>query len=223
MARAGCTSVQFGLESGSEDVRLRVYKKGYTDKIVYSIPKLLKKYRITFRTNNIMGSPAETLEDMFNTVRTNKAIKPNGCTVLIYRPFKSTELGREDFEKERVEVGKDIGPSLQNDSQMRRKDVAEVVNLQKLFNVAVYLPFGVPLVKALIKLPRNPVFDWTLLAFLWYQHAVVSGYGMMDDFKLGLKNIGQIFGKGRGGTHVYGDESKNQFLDTLDTGQDAGV
>ncbi|HKX45649.1 MAG TPA: radical SAM protein [Planctomycetota bacterium] len=222
LKRAGCVSVQFGLESGSEDVRLRVYKKGYTDKVVYSIPKLLKKHKITFRTNNIMGSPAESLEDMFNTVRTNKAIKPNGCTVLIYRPFKSTELGREDFAKQRVDIGKDIGPSIQNDSQMKREDVEQVVNLQKLFNVAVYLPFGVPLVKSLIKLPRNPLFDWTLLAFLWYQHAVVSGYGMMDDFKLGLKNIGQIFGKGRGGVHQY-TESGNQFLETLDTGRDAAV
>jgi radical SAM superfamily enzyme YgiQ (UPF0313 family) len=224
MSRAGCVSVQFGLESGSEDVRLRVYKKGYTDKVVYGIPRLLRKHKITYRTNNIMGSPAETLDDMFNTVRTNRAIKPNGCTVLIYRPFKSTELGREDFAKQRVDVDKDIGPSLQYDSQMLRSDVAEVVNLQKLFNVAVYLPFGIPLVKALIKLPRNPLFDWTLLAFLWYQHAVVSGYGMVDDFKLGLKNIGQIFGKKIGGMHAYGDKApKNQFLDTLDTGRDAAI
>ena len=224
MSRAGCTSVQFGLESGSEEVRLRVYKKGYTDKVVYSIPRLLRKHKITYRTNNIMGSPAETLEDMFNTVRTNRAIKPNGCTVLIYRPFKSTELGREDFELDRVDHEKDIGPSLQYDSQMKREDVEEVVNLQKLFNVAVYLPFGLPLVKSLIRLPRNPLFDWTLLAFLWYQHAVVSGYGMMDDFKLGLKNLGQIFGKKTGGMHKYGDEVvKNQFLDTMDTGQDAAI
>jgi radical SAM superfamily enzyme YgiQ (UPF0313 family) len=224
MSRAGCVSVQFGLESGSEDVRLRVYKKGYTDKVVYGIPRLLRKHKITYRTNNIMGSPAETLDDMFNTVRTNRAIKPNGCTVLIYRPFKSTELGREDFAKQRVDVDKDIGPSLQYDSQMLRADVVEVVNLQKLFNVAVYMPFGIPLVKALIKLPRNPLFDWTLLAFLWYQHAVVSGYGMVDDFKLGLKNIGQIFGKKIGGMHAYGDKApKNQFLDTMDTGRDAAI
>jgi len=218
LKRAGCVSVQFGLESGSEQVRLKVYKKGYTDEIVHSIPKLLRKHNITYRTNNIMGSPAESLDDMFNTVRTNKAIKPNGCTVLIYRPFKSTVLGREDFAKDRVDIGKDIGPSIQSDSQMRRDDLREVVNLQKLFNVAVYLPGGIPLVQRLIKLPRNPVYDWTLLAFLWYQHAVVSGYGMLDDFKLGVRNLRQIFGRNIGGTHQYGAEPKNQFLDTMDTG-----
>jgi hypothetical protein len=222
MSRAGCVSVQFGLESGSEDVRLKVYKKGYTDKVVYGIPKLLRKHKITYRTNNIMGSPAESLEDMFNTVRTNKAIKPNGCTVLIYRPFRSTELGRQDFQLNRVDVDKDIGPSLQYDSQMKRADVKEVVNLQKLFNVAVYLPFGEQLVRSLIRMPRNPVFDWTLLAFLWYQHAVVSGYGMMDDFKLGLKNLSQIFGKRTGGMHQYG-QRENQFIATLDMGKDAAI
>ncbi|MCZ6597677.1 MAG: radical SAM protein [Planctomycetota bacterium] len=222
LKRAGCVSVQFGLESGSEDVRIRVYKKGYTDKMVERIPVLLKKHKISFRTNNIMGSPAETLDDMFETVRVNKRIKPNGCTALIYRPFKSTVLGREDFEKGRVNVGKDIGPSLQDDSQMKRDDLREVVNLQKLFNIAVYTPGGIPLVKRLIKLPRNGVYDWTLLAFLWYQHAVVSGYGMLDDFKLGVKNLKQIFARRQGGTHEYGDgEPKNQFLDSLDSGLDA--
>jgi radical SAM superfamily enzyme YgiQ (UPF0313 family) len=224
LKRAGCVSVQFGLESGSEDVRLNVYHKGYTDRIVYDVPRLFKKHKITFRTNNMMGSPAESLEDMFETIKVNQRIKPDGCTVLIYRPFKSTVLGREDFAKDRVDVGKDIGPSLHQDSQMKREDLNEVVNLQKLFNIAVYVPGGLPIVKRLIKVRRNPLFEWTHLAFLWYQHAVVSGYGMVDDFKLGLKNVGQIFGRKVGGDHVYGAaESKNQFLDTLDTGLDAGV
>jgi radical SAM superfamily enzyme YgiQ (UPF0313 family) len=216
LKRAGCVSVQFGLESGSEDVRLKVFKKGYTDEIVYGIPKLLRKHKITYRTNNMMGSPTETLEDMFETARVNKRIRPNGCTVLIYRPFKSTVLGQEDYAKGRVDVGKDIGPSLQNDTMMKRDDVREVVNLQKLFNVAVYVPGGEALVRRLIRFPRNAAYDWTLLAFLWYQHAVVSGYGMLDDFKLGLKNVKQIFGRSR-------PEGRRSFVETLDTGVEATI
>ena len=216
LKRAGCVSVQFGLESGSEEVRLKVYKKGYTDEIVYGIPKLLKKHKLTFRTNNIMGSPAETLDDMIETVRANKRIKPNGCTVLIYRPFKSTVLGLEDYKMDRVDLGKDIGPSIQCDSMMKRDDLREVVNLQKLFNVAVYLPGGIPLVRRLIKLPRNRAYDFTLLAFLWYQHAVVSGYGMYDDLKLGLRNLGQIFGRSQ-------SSGRNPLLETMDTGSDAAI
>jgi hypothetical protein len=136
--------------------------------------------------------------------------------VLIYRPFKSTVLGQEDYATGRVDLDKDIGPSLQNDTMMKRADVREVVNLQKLFNVAVYLPGGEALVRQLIRMPRNPAFDFTLLAFLWYQHAVVSGYGMLDDFKLGLKNVKQIFGKSR-------PEAKRSFLETLDTGAEATI
>jgi radical SAM superfamily enzyme YgiQ (UPF0313 family) len=218
LKRAGCVSVQFGLESGSEKVRLEVYKKGYTDEIVHEIPRLLRKHKITYRTNNIMGSPAETVDDMFETVHANKRIKPDGCTVLIYRPFKSTVLGREDYAPGRVDEQKDIGPSIQNDSMMRRDDLREVVNLQKLFNVAVYVPGGIPLVQKLIKLPRNPAFDFTLLAFLWYQHAVVSGYGMLDDFKLGLKNVRQIFGKSQ-----VPANRRASFLDTIETGVDAAL
>jgi hypothetical protein len=136
--------------------------------------------------------------------------------VLIYRPFRSTVLGQEDFKLGRVDEQKDIGPSIQNDSMMKRADVREVVNLQKLFNVAVYVPGGETIVRQLIKLPRNPAFDFTLLSFLWYQHAVVSGYGMLDDFKLGLKNVRNIFGKS-------GEKRKQSFLDTIDTGGEASV
>ena len=47
---------------------------------------------------------------------------------------------------------------------------------------------------------------------------------MMDDFKLGLKNLGQIFGKRTGGMHAYGEGTvQNQFLDTMDVGQDAAI
>jgi radical SAM superfamily enzyme YgiQ (UPF0313 family) len=221
LKRAGCVSVQFGLESGNEDVRLRVYKKGYTDRIVHSIPQLLRKHNISFRTNNIMGSPAETLDDMFETVRQNRELKPAGCTVLIYRPFRSTELGRQDFELNRVEFGKDIGPSIHADSQMKRDDLDEVVNLQRLFNIGVYAPGGPALVRRMIRMPRNRLFDAVGLGFLWYQHAVVSGYGMVDDFKLGLKNIGQIFGRQSGGTHEYGKVTR--LVDTMDIGNDAAL
>jgi hypothetical protein len=99
---------------------------------------------------------------------------------------------------------------------MKRADVREVVNLQKLFNLAVYMPGGETLVRQLIRLPRNPAFDFTLLSFLWYQHAVVSGYGMLDDFKLGLKNVGQIFGKS-------GPQTRRSFIETIDTGGEASI
>ena len=80
----------------------------------------------------------------------------------------------------------------------------------------MYVPGGIPLVKRLIKLPHNRLFQASQLSFLWYQHAVVSGYGMLDDFKLGMKNVGQIFGKS-------GTQTKRSFLETLDTGSDAAV
>ena len=213
--------MQFGLESGSEMVRLKVYRKGYTDEVVYGIPPLLRKHKLTYRTNNIMGSPAETLDDMFETVRVNKRIKPHGCTVLIYRAFKSTVLGMEDYEKGRVDLDKDIGPSIQNDSHMKRDDVVQVVNLQKLFNVAVYMPGGEALVRKLIQLPRNRVYDFTQLGFLWYQHAVVSGYGMLDDFLLGLKNVGNVFAKTR--RRSLHEKRLPGFIEHLDLGTDGSL
>jgi hypothetical protein len=102
---------------------------------------------------------------------------------------------------------------------MKREDVAQVVNLQKLFNIAVYMPGGRPLVRQLIKLPRNRVFDLTQLSFLWYQHAVVSGYGMLDDFLLGLKNVGNVFAHTK--RRQAAAKSEPSFLAHMDIGTDA--
>ena len=76
---------------------------------------------------------------------------------------------------------------------------------------------GEALVRKLIHLPRNPLYDATLLGFLWYQHAVVSGYGMLDDFLLGLKNAAQVLQPTR--------EAKRRetFLDHMDIGPDAAL
>ena len=66
------------------------------------------------------------------------------------RGYPDTRIAsRVEIEQQRVDIGKDIGPSIQNDSQMKRDDLREVVNLQKLFNVAVYLPGGEALVRRL--------------------------------------------------------------------------
>jgi hypothetical protein len=104
---------------------------------------------------------------------------------------------------------------------MRREDVAQVVNLQKLFNVAVYVPGGEAVVRRLIQLPRNRLFDLTQLSFLWYQHAVVSGYGMLDDFLLGLKNVGNVFAKTR--SRPLYEKRMPGFIEHLDLGTDGSL
>ena len=76
---------------------------------------------------------------------------------------------------------------------------------------------GIPLVRALIRLPRNRLFEITQLSFLWYQHAVVSGYGMLDDFLLGLKNLKQIFQP----TRVKA--KRETFVDHMDVGAETTV
>jgi len=150
---------------------------------VYGIPPLLRKHQITYRTNNIMGSPVETLEDMFETVRVNKRIKPQGCTVLIYRAFKSTVLGQEDFERGASTSRATSGPR----SRTTATSYATTAPRSSTCRNSSTWPSTCgreALVRRLIRLPRNRLFELTQLSFLWYQHAVISGYGMLDDLLL---------------------------------------
>ena len=46
---------------------------------------------------------------------------------------------------------------------------------------------------------------------------------LLDDFKLGWKNLGQIFGRKKGGTHGVREVASKALLDTMDVGNEAAV
>ncbi|MDP2688746.1 MAG: radical SAM protein, partial [Deltaproteobacteria bacterium] len=74
LAEAGCKNVFFGVETGGEDLRNSLLKKKVTDDEIKKVAGLLKKYRIRFRTYNILGLPGETFDDALRTVEINAEI-----------------------------------------------------------------------------------------------------------------------------------------------------
>jgi radical SAM superfamily enzyme YgiQ (UPF0313 family) len=157
---AGCFSCVFGIESGVESIRNEVLAKGVKDEHIYTSARLFKKYKIHFGTYNMVGLPDETLEDAFQTVKINAKIRPDFPWCSVLQPYPGTEI-RERIERD---LGQElpvdeIGGSYFTSSLLQDREMRQKENLQKFFHLAVRFPFLQPLIRQLIKLPPNPLFQ----------------------------------------------------------------
>ena len=94
----GCTNVSCGIESGNEYIRNTVMKRNISEEQVIKAYKLFDKYKILAKAFNMIGLPYETLDNIWDTIKLNRKIKPYGGGVAIFYPYKGTELGNECFK-----------------------------------------------------------------------------------------------------------------------------
>jgi anaerobic magnesium-protoporphyrin IX monomethyl ester cyclase len=168
---AGCQNVGFGIESGNDFIRNTVLAKDISQEDIEKTAGLLKKYKIKFRTYNMLGLPNESLEDAYKTIELNRIIKTDFASCSLFNPYPMTELGekakKDGLVKEGFNVNK-ISKIYYLGSVMKHKDINKLVNLQKFFHIAVRYPFLDPLIRQLIRLPVNTIFIWIGLVTFGY-------------------------------------------------------
>ena len=94
MREGGCTSISFGIESGSDRV-LKLIQKDTNREMILQALKLVRKNRINFSTCFLIGLPFETASDMRETIELVKRIKPDFTNVCTYTPYPGSELYNE--------------------------------------------------------------------------------------------------------------------------------
>lgn len=99
MKKAGCTLVEFGVESGSDYIRNSILKKGTSKKQIKKAFLLCHKVRIKSSAYMMVGSPYETKETLNKSIELLKEIKPEMIIACITTPMPGTYL--YDFCKER--------------------------------------------------------------------------------------------------------------------------
>ncbi len=199
LKRAGVKNIFFGIESGDENLRNDLLKKGVTDEDIYRTATLLRKYGIRFRTYNMVGLPGETLEQALKTLRINADLRTDFPWCAIFHPFPGTELGELAAEKNLLmRSPEDAPPSFFKESIIRQPRSREIANLQKLFYYGVRFPRLIPGIQRIIRLPENPIFE-----FLFLVGYAISLYGsenltIGEIVSIGLRNVRQFFyGKSR--------------------------
>lgn len=90
---AGCTRIQFGVESGNEYVRNTIMQRNISEEQLVTAFALCKKYGIETNAINIIGVPGETEEMLWDTIKFNRKLKPDYSGVNIFYPYHGTVLG----------------------------------------------------------------------------------------------------------------------------------
>ena len=165
LKEANCYSVFFGIESGNEKTRKGILNKKISDEEIVQSAKNLKKYKIKFRTYNMVGLPEETIEDVYKTIDLNIKIKTDFPWCSVFTPYYGTPLF--DYAVKKGLLEKSTSPdafysSFFGHSLIKQKDIDEITNIQRFFQTAVLFPVLLPLVRKIVKLPTNIFFT------LWF-------------------------------------------------------
>ncbi len=98
MKRAGCHTVYFGIESGSERT-LKFIGKGITTEKAKNAVKTAKKIGLKALGSFVIGFPEETREDVEKTIRFSKRIGIDFAQFTIATPYPGTRLWLYGLER----------------------------------------------------------------------------------------------------------------------------
>lgn len=192
--------VAFGIETGNEALRNNLLKKSLSNKDIIRCAKLLKKYKIKFRTYNMLGLPDETIENSFETLQLNALIRADYPWCSIFQPYEGTELGEYALKHGYLSADynpEDI-PSYYGKSVMQnKKDIDQMINLQRFFIVGVKFPVLIPLIKKLIKLPPNKFYEMIFVVSYGYTLARGENVSIVNFFWEGLRTVKKFFSQSK--------------------------
>lgn len=157
LKNAGCFAVKMGIESGNEIIRNKILKKNLKEEHITEAAHLLKKHGIRFQTFNIMGSPGETLDMAFETYFLNRKIRPDFTWCSLLNPYPGTDI--YDLCVKDGLIANDKISFYFTGSPLFLPHKRELVNLQKLMNLAVRLNLSKRALYALVKLPLSKIYS----------------------------------------------------------------
>lgn len=175
LKEAGCYSVTFAVETGNQIMRWTVLNKKITDKQIIEGISLLKKHKLRFRMQNMIGIPGELIENALNTLKFN--LKSGGTYnwVSLYQPYPKTKLGElcRSLNLFDGKVDKFKENFFENTAlTINRK----FINLQRLFAFFAFFKTPMLLVRLLILFPQNKIYDAVYKIFKRWRYKKLYGY-----------------------------------------------
>lgn len=193
LKKAGCYMFTTGIETGNEQLRNQVYEKKISNKQIIEKCKLLKSFGIKVRSTNIFCGPTENTAMAWETIHLNIDAQVDIPFSSLFQPYPGIDAANSFIEKGVTELGYDKIPTLYySKSILSLKDKNEIYNLQRFFYFAVKFPSSHFIIRKLIKLPTNPIFDLIfflgfILSFTNYKRLTIAR-GMALAFKT-FRNI----------------------------------
>jgi radical SAM superfamily enzyme YgiQ (UPF0313 family) len=157
-----CYGISMGIESGDEEIRRKVLGKFISNEQIIQAAGIAKKYKLLLKTYNILCLPEETIEKALGTMELNAKIKSDFTACSLLQPFPDydiTEYAKKNGFLAKDFSIKDVKGGIYRYSPIQLPDKEQFFNLQKLFFIGVKMPWTIPLIKKLIKLPPNFLFN----------------------------------------------------------------
>lgn len=89
---AGCDDIRFGVESGSERVKLEIMRRRISNASVVEAFRVTRELGLMSSSYNMIGLPTETREEVMQTLALNAAIQPDSIKLMTFYPFKNTPI-----------------------------------------------------------------------------------------------------------------------------------
>ena len=161
LAESGCRLVCFGIESGREELRNKILKKGISDKEIFQAAQLLKRYGLKFLTSNIIGLPGESSADAWETIALNQRLGTNLPWFSMMQYYPGTEIYEQAREAGLLseDQGVEEITSYFDNSYLKQENLPELQNIHSFAILVSRFKFLEPLARYLTKrFPPNPLF-----------------------------------------------------------------
>lgn len=191
LAGAGCKVAHFGIESGNEAIRNGLLGKGVSRDDIVRTAALLRERRIKIGTFNMLNLPGENLLNGWETVFINRHIKANYPWCSLVQPYPGTQIEKAARVKGLLSKNfsaDDIPVSYFRNSPIKNPDRGELENLHKFFYIAIKAPILWPLIRALIRIPANTLFDLVFKTTYAIRYSRVYGVPLSRVLKIGRLN-----------------------------------
>jgi len=153
LAAAGCAGVGIGLECGNEALRAEILGKVVSNEDVHEAARLVKSHGMQLSTFNMVGSPGETVENVWETIHLNRAIGVDHVRVTIAIPLPHTRFEEHAMEKgllKEYDGASKVATLMEPEVLFETEERDALVNLYMLFRLAVHVPASEPLVRRVI-------------------------------------------------------------------------
>jgi radical SAM superfamily enzyme YgiQ (UPF0313 family) len=154
LSQASCVCVRCAIENGNDYIREKILNRRMTKVQIEKGVSLLRKYKIAFLLQNILGLPQAGLREDLETLDLNIRCRPTLGWSSIFQPYPGTKLG-EMFPQISIN---DINDNFYDNSVLSISQKKQRLRLQKLFGLITHFSFLRPFLPILLNLKLDNLY-----------------------------------------------------------------
>jgi radical SAM superfamily enzyme YgiQ (UPF0313 family) len=158
----GCDLLDMSVETANEKIRKEVLNKNISNQAIIDAGKKLHEAGIKTRVSCIFCLPDESAEDALGNIKLMKQMKASDPVGFLLQPFPKTRIYdyavKKEYVRENINV-EDLDPLVYFKTPMEIPDKKKVLVIQRLFVYACKVPYFDKILRVLINIPNNFLFN----------------------------------------------------------------